>query len=59
MPLEIKELHIKVNVNASGGNAPSSPVSAGGNSGSGSGGNQEQLIQTIIERIMEILIDKA
>jgi hypothetical protein len=61
MPLEIKELHVKVMVNPEGGsNAPQ--TSAGRGQSSNGGGNspqsQSELVQTIIDKIMEILEEK-
>jgi hypothetical protein len=46
MPLEIKELHIKINVNE-GGQSNASPNKK-------PGGKQEDLVQTCIDEIMNI-----
>jgi Family of unknown function (DUF5908) len=55
MPLEIKELHIKIAVEEGGaGNA------AGGASNStGDGGADEATIQACVEKVLEILKEKA
>ena len=59
MPLEIKELHIKVSVNPGGENSSTPSGSVDASAGKqGSGSNQEQLIQTIIEQVMDILKEK-
>ena len=46
MPLEIKELHIKINVNE-GEQTNASP-------GKKPGGNQEEMVQACIDQIMNI-----
>jgi Family of unknown function (DUF5908) len=54
MPVEIKELSIKVKVDESGANAP-----AGTGSGGGEGEPDEALIATIVERVLELLKEKT
>ncbi|MEO0584203.1 MAG: DUF5908 family protein [Bacteroidota bacterium] len=61
MPLEIKELHIKVSVSPGGGGGDVPAATGGGDAAAASKGaaaGQEQLIQTIIEQVMEILKEK-
>ncbi len=61
MPVEIRELHIRVNVTspqnepASPGGAPSS---APGGNGAGGAGNEE-IIAACVEKVMEILQNKT
>lgn len=59
MPIEIKELHIRVAVNVpenSGGQAsqPSSPSLAGG----GSAADKESVVAECVEQVLQILQDK-
>ena len=61
MPLEIKELHIKVSVNPSGGGGGQTANTGGADAAAaakGASANQEELIQTIIEQVMDILKEK-
>lgn len=61
MPLEIKELHIKVTVNTEAGQAaPTAGESAGGGGGNagGAGMDQDSLIATCVEQVLEILAEK-
>ena len=53
MPLEIRELHIKVNVNeAPAGGVSTEPPSAGG---PGKGDEKEQLLRDCIDEVMQLL----
>ena len=58
MPLEIKELTIKVSISDA-----SETTSPGGNGAAGatpqSGGDQSALVQEVVERVIEILKEKA
>lgn len=54
MPLEIKELHIKVNVQS--GQQPATSTSSSSSNG---GQNQEALLQLCVEKVLEILEEKA
>lgn len=53
MPLEIRELYIKVAVNED--NRPQGNTSA---SGTEQGNRQEEMIQSCVERVLEILKDR-
>lgn len=57
MPLEIKELHIKVNINTeqSSSNGIDAPTTSGQ---AASGSNSDQLIATCVEQVLEILEEK-
>jgi hypothetical protein len=60
MPIEIRELHIKVNVASQQGeqtSAPSSSSGPGGNAGEGSA--NEEIIAACVEKVMEILQNKT
>lgn len=52
MPLEIKELHIKISVE----NEPSSNSGGGGNA---SGEPDEATVQACVEKVLEILKEKS
>jgi len=59
MPIEIKELHIRVTVNTSPGEQSSggqSPPPAGGG---GPEGDKEAIIAECVEQVLEILQNKA
>jgi hypothetical protein len=61
MPLEIKELHIKVNVNPpeTGGQGASPNGTAGAANGAKeSPANQEEIIAACIEQILQILQER-
>ena len=47
MPITIKELHIKINVDEKSGQKPSS--------GGSKGGNQAEIIAACVEEVMDIL----
>ena len=54
MPIEIKELHIKVTVNApAGGTAPAAPAPAGGTPA-----DKEALVAECVEQVLLILQQK-
>ena len=59
MPIEIKELHIRVAVNArTEGDAPVSsatPARAGG----GEGGDKDAIVAECVEQVLQILQNKA
>lgn len=56
MPVEIRELNIRVNLTDSGGNQNATP-STSSESGS-SGEAQEALVEAVVEKVLEILKDK-
>jgi hypothetical protein len=61
MPIEIRELHIKAVIDSGGGKKPvgmAEPADAE-QTGSGSGQNAEQLIDICVEKVLEILKQKA
>ena len=53
MPLEIRELHIKVSVNEAQPGGTSAPAAAGE-----AGGDKASLIQAAVEQVMEIINSK-
>jgi hypothetical protein len=60
MPVEIKELHIRVSVNASpgeppAGGQPAAPPAGGG----GQEGDKDAIVAECVEQVMEILQYKA
>lgn len=58
MPIEIKELHIKVNVNnASAEGGEGSSASPGVNDAGGKG-NPEKMAQDVVEQVLQIIEDK-
>ncbi len=58
MPIEIKELNIRINVNQNQQeqDAPSSPGKA--SSQGGEGGDQDEVIAACVEQVMELLKNK-
>jgi len=52
MPLEIRELHIKVNVNDSPSAGAGQPSTSGG---SGKDDHKEQLLRDCIDEVMQLL----
>jgi hypothetical protein len=60
MPIEIKELHISVVVNAASGQAGSKPPanSETGNTPSGGGGDKDSIVAECVEQVLEILQNK-
>ena len=59
MPLEIRELNIRVNLNDSGSNQDNSASSSGGNSGGmASEEARDALVAAVVEKVMTILKDK-
>jgi hypothetical protein len=61
MPIEIRELHIRVNVNTPQHEAPAqagaSPSAISGNGAAGAG--DEEIIAACVEKVMEILQNKT
>lgn len=58
MPLEIKELHIKVTVNQPSQGQQSAAASAGGASAGKSGDDKEAIISQCVDEILEIINNK-
>ncbi|GGB09318.1 DUF5908 family protein [Mucilaginibacter rubeus] len=56
MPIEIRELNIRVSVNQSPAEQDSKPSGVGG--GSGGGGDKDEIIAECVEQILEILKNK-
>ena len=56
MPIEIKELHIRVSVNAPGGGRP--PAGAPGPTGDDADA-RKQLVAECVEQVMQVLRDRA
>lgn len=57
MPIEIRELNIRVSVNQSPAEQDSKPSGGGGGS-SGGGGDKDEIIAECVEQILEILKNK-
>ncbi|QTE46205.1 MULTISPECIES: DUF5908 family protein [Mucilaginibacter] len=55
MPIEIRELNIRVSVNQSPAEQDSKPSGGGGGSG---GGDKDEIIAECVEQILEILKNK-
>ena len=59
MPVEIKELHIKVTVNAPQSPAPPAQQSAGQSTkGGDGGGDKDAIVAECVEQVLQILQDK-
>jgi hypothetical protein len=60
MPIEIKELHIHVVVNAASGQAASKPQTGteASNAASGGGGDKDTIVAECVEQVLEILQHK-
>ena len=60
MPIEIRELHIKVSVTTpqSGQSSPGTG-SSGGGSNNNAGINKEEIVAACVEKVMEILHNKT
>ena len=61
MPIEIRELHIKVSVTSpqAGQSAPGAGSSGGGGSNNNAGTNKEEIVAACVEKVMEILHNKT
>jgi hypothetical protein len=60
MPIEIRELHIKVSVTSpQAGQASSGTGSSGIASNDTSGNNKEEIVAACVEKVMEILHNKT
>jgi hypothetical protein len=61
MPIEIKELHIRVSVNTSPSGQPAGgqqAVAGGGSTKNDSGGDKEAIIAECVEQVLQILQHK-
>ena len=58
MPIEIRELNIRVSVNQSPAEQGSSGGGSGGAQGGGGGADKDQIIAECVDQIMEILKNK-
>ncbi len=61
MPVEIKELHIKVTVNAPSENSATNtatPPAQQGGAGGGAASDKEAIVAECIEQVLQILQDK-
>jgi hypothetical protein len=58
MPIEIKELHIKVKVAPASGQANGPGAAPGGASAAAGGADLEAIIAACVEQVMQILKDK-
>ena len=56
MPIEIRELSIKVNLNEGGGGGGNNATN---NAGSGGEEAQQALVKAVIEKVLEILKEKT
>ncbi len=59
MPIEIRELHIKVSVSPPQGGDTSAGAASGGSAGSSASGGQEAIVAACVEKVMEILQNKT
>jgi hypothetical protein len=60
MPIEIRELHIRVSVTTPAAeSSPSGASSSGQGSNEASGNNKEEIIAACVEKVMEILQNKT
>ena len=61
MPIEIKELHIRVAVNVpqSGQSSGAQPVAVGGNASGGNESEKETMVAECVEQVLQILQGKA
>jgi hypothetical protein len=57
MPIEIRELNIRVSVNQSPAEQDSTAGGGGGSKGGG-GGNKDEIIAECVEQVLEILKNK-
>jgi Family of unknown function (DUF5908) len=57
MPVEIRELNIRVNLTDGGGNQNASSSSSGGDAGA-SGEAQEAIVEAVVAKVLELLKDK-
>jgi hypothetical protein len=59
MPIEIKELHIRVTVDASpGGHAPGAQTAAAGRGATADAGAKDALVAECVEQVLQILQNK-
>ncbi len=58
MPIEIRELNIRVSVNQSPAEQDSKGGGGGGSKGGGGGADKDEIITECVEQILEILKNK-
>ncbi|SEN76881.1 hypothetical protein SAMN05192574_10482 [Mucilaginibacter gossypiicola] len=58
MPIEIRELNIRVSVNQSPAEQDSNAGGGGGGAKGGGGGDKDEIIAECVEQILEILKNK-
>ena len=60
MPIEIRELHIKVSVTSPQEGEPAAGIgSSGGGSNDTAGNNKEEIVAACVEKVLEILHNKT
>jgi hypothetical protein len=59
MPIEIKELHIRVSVNPPQNGTPGADVKSGAGNGSSSDEKRSALVAECVEQVMEVLQSKS
>jgi hypothetical protein len=59
MPIEIKELHIRVSINSPQSNPTSTTGVTTGNAGNLPDANREEMIAACVEKVMEIIQNKT
>jgi hypothetical protein len=59
MPIEIKELHIRVSVNASPGEPPTGGQPTAPPAGGGQESDKDAIVAECVEQVLEILQNKA
>ena len=58
MPLEIKELHIKITVENNGGGSSGGTTSSSGGGGNAAGEPDEATIAACVDKVLEVLKEK-
>jgi hypothetical protein len=59
MPIEIKELHIRVAVTVPPGDAPAGPGTPTGPPAPPAGADLDRLVSECVDRVMQVLRDRA
>lgn len=58
MPIEIKELHIKVSVNPPPGGPPAATPAQPASAGGGGGQGKDEIVAECVEQVLQILQQK-